>query len=160
MEKSILKLGQMVTDNVTGIKGMLTMYSEDMDNNVLYLFQPSKLNPETKEPVDRYWLSKSRVDAEDYKVELPLHILGTVVEDKATGFKGVAISIYYHISGCVHIEVKPKGLLENTGQSIKALEFDLRRLKGEAIVELSEAELEESKVKKPSPESYPSRFSR
>ena len=90
MEKSILKLGQMVTDNVTGIKGMLTMYSEDMDNNVLYLFQPSKLNPETKEPVDRYWLSKSRVDAEDYKVELPLHILGTVVEDKATGFKGAS----------------------------------------------------------------------
>lgn len=161
MKREILKLGTIVTDTVTGTKGMLTMYNVDLNNNQLYLFQPSQINPKTQEPVNSFWLTGGRIDAcELYEVILPINILGTHVEDKATGFKGTALSCNYHLNGCVHIEVKPKGFVISTGESIKSFDFDLRRLKGDSIVEMNDTELEKSKIENPSPEYKPSMMSR
>lgn len=157
----MLKLGTFITDNATEIKGMLTMYSIDESGNQHYLFQPKGLNPETHHPVDTYWIGEKRVDgAVIISIELPLYILGTHVEDKATGFNGKAICINYHLNGCIHIEVKPKGIIEKNGEVVKAAQFDIRRLKGDAIKELSEEELEKSKRETPSPEYSPSLFNR
>ena len=153
----VLKLGTIVTDKVTDLDGMLTIMSYDMDKNINYLFQPAGLNPKTHEPLDTFWVTEKRIiNAIKSTVELPFEILDTQVTDKATGYKGTVISLYYYINGCVHVEVKPKGVIEETGESIKAREFDIRRLKGDAIKELDEEELEVSKKKAPSPEARPS----
>lgn len=143
---NILKLGTIITDKVTDMKGMLTIMALDMGNNKNYLFQPAGLNPETKQPLDSYWTTEARIlNGEKISIDLPMEILDTQVEDKATGFKGTAICLFYYLNGCVHVEVKPKGIIEKSGESIKAKEFDMRRLKGDAIKELNEEELEKAK---------------
>lgn len=154
--QKILNLGKIITDRVVGLKGMLTVLSIDMNQNIHYLFQPAGLNPKTQEPLDVYWITEKRVvGATMETVALPLNILDTEVEDKATGFKGTAITLYYYLNGCVHIDVKPKGIIKSTGESIKVREFDIRRLKGKMIKELSEKELKSSKKENPSPERRP-----
>jgi hypothetical protein len=150
-----LKLGQIIKDEITGIKGMLTILVVDIDKNVHYFFQPSQLNPETEEPVDRYWVTESRFKNPEFvEYDLPLQVLNTQVEDLATGYKGTAITLYHYLNGCDHFEVKSKGTLKKTGASVKAQEFDIRRLKGDAIPKLTEKELTESQKSKPSPESH------
>ena len=92
----ILKLGTIVTDKVTGIDGMLTVLYIDMDESRQYAFQPSQLTPDTQTPVDMYWITGSRiVGGEPYDAVIPIEILGTIVEDKATKFKGTVIAISY-----------------------------------------------------------------
>jgi hypothetical protein len=152
----MLKLGTIVTDNVTGTKGMLTLLNIDMGDNVNYSFQPSALNPETQVPVDTFWITGNRVvGGEECKHDLPMKVLGTQVKDKATGFSGTAISLYLHLNGCIHVDVKPKGTLKKTGESVAAQNFDLRRLEGAAVPVLTEKQLEKSKKETPSPERMP-----
>lgn len=158
-KNKMLKLGTIVTDKVTGIEGMLTVHQTDMSGNQHYSFQPAGLNPEDRQPLDIFWVTEKRIEgAQIVSIKLPLEILGTEVEDKATKFKGTAIALYYYLNGCIHVEVKPKGVIEKTKQSIKSKEFDLRRLRGAAIQEMNEEELEKSKVIAPSPENHPSLF--
>lgn len=141
MKLSIFKLGTMVSDNVTGTKGMLTHLGIDADRNMKYIYQPRGLNPTTMQPVDRIYLEKSRITGAEFdQVDLPLEALNTQAKDIATGFKGTVIGIVYHINGCVHVEIKPKGIIESTGATIDACEFDIRRVKGDAIPELTEKE--------------------
>jgi len=155
----MLKLGTLVKDKVSELSGMLTILAVDVDNNLHYLFQPSLLNPKTKQPVDQFWITQSRVEGgEEMTVELPKEILNTYCEDIATGFNGTAIQIFYYLNGCIHVDVKPKGVIEETGESIKAKEFDIRRLKGPMIKQLSADELEKSKVTAPSPDFLPKQF--
>lgn len=151
MKKQILKLGTIVTDNITDMKGMLTIYETDMVGNEMYLFQPQALNPDTGQPVNVFIINSARiVGGELIDVELPIEVLGTEVEDLATKFKGVAVEMNYHINGCVHFNVKAKGRTKK-GSSIDAVNFDVRRLKGSAIKTLSAKALEQSKKNTPSP---------
>lgn len=158
----MLKLGTFVKDKASKQEGMLTVYMTDESHNAFYCFQPKGLNPETMVPLDTIWLDPKRIldGQEDNHVELPLNLLGTEVEDIATGFKGTAISLFYYQNGCTHFEVKPTGVIEKTGETIKAKEFDMRRLRGEAITALSAEELQQSKLDKPSPEYHPSFLNR
>lgn len=80
-------------------------------------------------------------------------MLGTLVQDKATSFRGIAINLLLHLNGCVHVVVKPKGKLQNN-ESIASGNFDLRRLKGSAIPKLSKKQLQDSKLEEPGPEKY------
>lgn len=156
MENKYLKLGKIVTDNVANVDGMLTILCVDMSGNITYVFQPSLLNKRTKAPVDTYWICGERIiNGENVEIDLPIEILGTQVKDKATGFIGTAIDIYYYINGCIHINVKPSGTIDETGETIKAYEFDIRRLEGEFIVEMSDEELDDSRKTNPSPEHKP-----
>ena len=152
----MLRLGTIVKDKVVGIPGMLTTYNIDMEGNEQYVFQPSSINPETGVPTDVHWVVASRITGgvEIDKV-LPVDVLSTQVEDKATGFKGTAVCLYYYMNGCIHFDVKPKGVLEKTKTSIDAQHFDLRRLKGKAIKELTPEEFEKSLTEEPSPERLP-----
>jgi len=151
---TIKKLGKMVTDKVTGLKGMLTHFVLDQDGNRNYFFQPALLSKETGKPIDSYWLGDSRVvGGKEVQVSLPTEVLSTQVEDIATGFKGTACNVELHINGCVHVMIKPKGL-NMKGQPIDGLSFDIRRLKGKKVPKYSEEELEESTKKKPSPATH------
>lgn len=155
-KQEMLELGTIVKDSVSDIDGMLTIFLVDMSGNRNYLFQPAAINPETLLPVRPFWVDPARVaGANPITVELPLEVVGTEVEDKATGFKGTAIALAYHINGCAHFAVKAKGIAPKTGQTVDAVEFDIRRLKGPAIKELTKEELDQSKKDKPSPENKP-----
>lgn len=148
----MLKLNKIVKDKASGIKGMLTHYVTDEAGNEQYIFQPSGLNPETGGPVQAIFINEARVEGgEVSNVALPKNILGTIVEDEATGFKGTAIELTYHINGCIHFNVKPKGIIDKTGASIEAHDFDIRRLKGTAIPKITEEQKEKSQIKYPSP---------
>ena len=145
------KLGTMVKDKVTGMRGMLTHLMSEGDNRI-YLFQPHGLDPETGEPIRSIWIDPDRVlnGQEVRDTYLALEVLGTEVEDEASGFKGTAVATYLHINGCLHIDVQPAGTTKNGG-IIKRQDFDIRRMRGKAIKFLSESDLDESKQRTPSP---------
>lgn len=149
----IIKLGSMVVDSTTGMKGMVTKLDFQPDGFVYYVFQPSGLSPDNGLPVDGFWGVPSRfVGGERVAApEIPLGVLGTKVEDLATGFKGKVVSLTLHMSGCLHASVQPAGKCAKTGGAFPAAEFDLRRLKGPAIPVLTEEEVAADQRKKPSP---------
>lgn len=152
----MLKLGTIVTDEVTGMKGMLTIFSVDMNDNQHYLFQPSSLNPENQQPVPSLWINEKRIiGGENISRKLPFEILGTHAEDRATGFAGTVTQLHYFLNGCIHVEVTPKGTIKKTGDPIKGCEFDIRRLKGKLIPVYSEEQHEKSLIETPSPEPRP-----
>lgn len=129
----IFKLGTIVQDSITGNKGMLTHLQRETGGELFYLFQPRGLSPKTGEPVDNYFITSARILGGEV-IEAPYlgeDIIGTSVEDDATGFKGIASASILHINGCLHIEIQPTGTVKETGARIKPHEFDIRRLKGE-----------------------------
>lgn len=147
-------LGKMVEDTVTKTKGMLTHMLLTMGGDVQYIYQPRGINPATGIPVDKIMIHSSRVKGgEEQETDVPMQILGTEAEDIATGYKGTIIGLVYHLDGCLHVEIKPAGILES-GDTIGAQEFDIRRVKGKSIKSLSDKELKESIKKTPSPMSY------
>lgn len=149
----MIKLGTIVKDSATDLAGMLTIFEERIGGNSFYLLQPRGLNPKDGQPAKRLWLDPPRVIggvAAELPTDWPREILGTEVEDEASGFKGKAIAIALHISGCVHVSVQPAGVTE-TGAAIESEQFDLRRLSGPAIKKLTEPERAKSQKDKPSP---------
>lgn len=148
----MIKLGSQVTDIATGMEGMVTHLQIGMDLSEYYQFQPRGLNPKSGQPVDRMWLVEKRLTGGEIveDQELPTHVLGTIVEDTASGFIGMAIDLVFHINGCVHFNVQAKGL-QDTGAPIETCNFDIRRLKGEAIEPMTPEELKQDEKKHPSP---------
>lgn len=151
----MIKLNCKVTDKATGHKGIVTMLHIEMDRSETYFFQPVALNKKTSLPVDGIWASPDRLTGgvvETAPAVLPLKVLGTVVED-ITGFKGMAVSLVLHSTGCVHFNVQPQGRDED-GNAIKPQNFSILRLKGNAIKKFSESEVEQEKKSRPSPGEY------
>lgn len=153
MKKTIIKLGSVVRDRATGLSGMFTHLQVELDGREFYNFQPKGLNPEDGQPVKRAWLVPERVKGaiKHVSVDLPLEVLGSQVEDEASGFAGMVTALTLHISGCVHVHVQPKGILPKTGATIEPHDFDIRRLKGSAIKAMTEAERDASQAARPSP---------
>lgn len=150
------KLGEMVTDSATGLKGMITHLQVEMDSNRWYRFQPRGLNPETGLPVDGMWITHNRVIGGTEVPDddrFPFQVLGTEVEDIATGFKGTAVNFVLHSSGCIHISIQPKGALAKTGAPTLQQDFDILRVRGKALKVLPTKEVEKQKRDKPSPSS-------
>jgi hypothetical protein len=151
----VLKLGTMVTDKISDVKGMLTHLVISIGGDKEYLFQPQALNPETGKPVDQILVQEARIeDGELIDLDIPEFLLGKKAEDRATGFKGRIVSLIHHINGCWHAQIKPKGLNPKTNNTYETCEFDLRRLFGKHIPELTEEEYEKSLIETPSPEPY------
>ena len=149
----MLELGTTVTEIATGLPGMLTHCEILMDRSFLYLFQPHGLQPENGEPLPKMWCVENLIEGADI-VDDPddeiLDILGTQVEDTASGFKGMATAIVLHINGCCHAQVQPRGLSAK-GMPIQCHEFDIRQLKGDAIPVLTKEEKIKDQKAKPSP---------
>ena len=151
----MIKLGIIVTDVATGLSGMLTHYQLETGGNKWYRFQPRGLSPETCEPVAAHWLNEERIkDAAKlpaHQIELPMQVLGTKVEDIASGFAGTAIALIVHINGCVHVNIQPPGIVPKTGAAIACCEFDIRRVKGKFVPVLDDKARTESLTARPSP---------
>lgn len=149
-----LKLGTIVTDSISEVKGMLTHLMISIGGNKEYIFQPSALNPKDGKPVKQIFMQESRIeDGEFVEIEVPEHLFGKKANDKATLFKGRIVTLIYHINGCWHAELKPKGLNEDNN-TFETCEFDLRRLECKHIPEMTDEEYEKSKAETPSPEDH------
>lgn len=158
----MIELGQFCIDKATGIEGMVTHLQVEMDGSEYLKFQPRGLNPKTGQPVDAMWLVEARLEGGNRidHPDLPTHVLGTIVTDEASGFTGMAIALVYHINGCVHFNVQSKGQ-QDSGAPIEAANFDIRRLKGDAIKPMTKAEQKKDEKERPSPSegiSYKPRF--
>lgn len=147
-----LVLGTMVEDTISNTKGMLTHMQIHIGEHKEYIYQPKGLNPKNGQPVDRIWLTEPRVKKGEWEeLDVPVELLGTEAEDIATGFKGRIVSLIYHLNGCLHVEIKPEGTNKDNGATVASAEFDIRRVKGEAIKPLKKKELKESIKNVPSP---------
>jgi hypothetical protein len=157
----IIKPGSNVKDIATGIAGMVTHVNVETGNTIFYAFQPKGLNPETGHPLDGEFLVPARLEGGEL-IALPeimdLSLLGSEATDEASGFTGVITAIILHISGCVHANVQPRGVMKKTGSKIGSCNFDLRRLMGPKIKKLTEKEREVDQVARPSPANMPRRL--
>lgn len=157
MKIKLAKLGSMTSDTATGMLGMLTHMNIGLDRTPVYIFQPNAISKETGHPVASFWLAAGRLECTLLvDVDLPLEVLGTEVRDNASGFRGMAIGVTMHINGCVHIEIQAEGT-KKTGDKIDLLELDIRRLSGEAIKKMTEAEQADDEKQNPSPAPMPTR---
>lgn len=153
----MLKLGTTIKDSASGLPGSLTHMNVDTGGNVLYLFQPRGLNPKTGAPLETYWISGDRVCFAETigNPDFPQGILGSKAEDKASGFAGTVVSLTVHINGCVHAILQAAGRQPESLDMIKSVDFDIRRLQGSAIPNLSESERKADEKKKPGPAPCP-----
>ncbi len=153
----MFKLGKLVKDKASGLGGCLThMYIQGVENShiTLYNFQPASLD-EDGVPAKRTWITPDRIEGEECPdPDIDLSVLGSQAEDVITGFKGTVTTIIFHLNGCVHLELQPKGHNKKTGQINTAAEFDIRVLSGPKIPKMTEKEKEVSQVKNPSPIGY------
>lgn len=149
----MLKLGTIVKDTTTGQSGMLTLMQLEQNGNVYYAFQPTGLNPKTGEPVFTRWIVDSVIEngVEIIPPYLPEKILGTDATDMASGYSGKVVSLRLHINGCVHVSLQSSTILSETGDVPLSVDFDIRRLVGDAIPKLTEDEKEISQLNTPSP---------
>lgn len=154
MQLRLIKLTTPCQEKATHLKGMVTHAIVGMDKSVKYLFQPRGTKPEDGQPLDRIFVGIERLivpEASFEDVEIPFDILGTTVTDRASGFTGMAVEFVRYTHGCFHVIIQPKGVLRKSGLPIKSHEFDLRQCEGPMIEKLTEAALEKSKQKNPSP---------
>lgn len=158
MKHNLIKLGQIIEDNATGLKGTLTLVLINQDNKIQYAIQPRGLDSLRHQPLDPFWVTEARIkgNVEREVIEVPTEVLGTEVEDMPTGFKGTAINIIRHLSGCNHIEIQPRGSTK-TGGIILPENFDYTRVKGPAIKKMKPAEVKEKRETTPSPGGMPAR---
>ena len=87
MKMKVIRLGTSCVERATGLKGAVTHWTCNMGKNVSYLFQPRGLDDEGA-PVKKQFLCKERLNVSEgdfEEVEVPFEILGTQVEDKASG---------------------------------------------------------------------------
>lgn len=151
---NVIKIGSVVTDKITNLKGMVLHCQIASDESLFYNFQPRKINPETQLPVNSFWVTEDRIRTDDTEFkdyDIPLDAFGTIVEDTASGLKGKILYFIIHISGCVHATVQPTSVNKKTNELVNALDIDIRRLKGKALPDLTEKEIEQSQEDKPSP---------
>lgn len=149
-----IALGTVCTDIATQIEGTITHWLYNMSGEVTYVLQPRGSNLKTGLPVARIHLELARlkVSPEAFEeVEIPYEVLGSEVEDKATGFKGMAVAFVRYIDGCFHIVIQPEGLLGENNSLFPKAEFSFQGCKGAKIPVLSPEEKKKVDKETPSP---------
>ncbi len=143
----VLKLGTMITDKASKVEGMLTHRTINMDGMVEYICQPKSLK-KTGKPANLIQLSAARVEGGVWiDLDVPIQILGTIAEDRASGLKGMIVDIVYHMDDCIHASIKPEGFNED-GNTHDSSEMDIRRLIGPEVDILNKL-INEGKTKRP-----------
>lgn len=149
-----VKLGTVCTDIATGIEGTITHWLYNMSGEITYVLQPKGINMKLGLPVGRLNLELARLKVSQKafeEVEIPHEVLGTEVEDKATGFKGMAVAFIRYINGCFHLVIQPAGLLEENNSPFPKAEFAIQGCKGPKIPELTPEAKKVVDTERPSP---------
>lgn len=116
MEKIVIfkfKLGSKVSDNVSGLIGILDAAALKKSGSKQYSIQPKSLTGETRPEgwfVDEDQLTLIDEEfAKEGTQELSFEYFpGDEVRDKVTGIKGIVMFVLYWINGCKHYSVQPK----------------------------------------------------
>jgi len=128
--ESKLKLGQTVTDKITGLTGVITCIAEFMHSPPRVCVTPRK-KPKDAEKESDHWLDEARLKPGKIALKVerkPATVpFGQKVKDPISGFSGVATARFFHINGCIQIEVTPDKLKAD-GSIIKPWAFDEQRL--------------------------------
>lgn len=127
------------------------MMQIDIDKSILYLVQPKGVKT-SGEINDSKWAIHGRLSGKEMEEkEIPMEILKTAVKDKITGFKGIATSLVYHVTGCIHVQFASKETKKAPSQTY---DFSILRLEGDAIKKMNEIEIKEEVKKRPSPSTF------
>ncbi len=149
-----VRLNTVCTDIATGIEGTITHWLYNMSGEITYVLQPKGINSKSGLPVSRLNLELARlkVPAKGFEeVDIPNEILGTEVEDVATGFRGMAVAFIRYINGCFHIVIQPAGLLAENNSPFPKAEFAIQGCKGPKIPELTPEAKKVVDAERPSP---------
>lgn len=112
MSDQIVELGDEVEDIVTGFRGIVTTKSILVTAEDRLTVRPPLKDGEIKDShaFDRSCLkvvTKNKVPYDASKNPTDNIQIGDEVEDKLTGFKGIAVARHIFISNCVHISIQP-----------------------------------------------------
>jgi hypothetical protein len=122
-----IKLGTIVTDTITGFKGVAISRTEFLHGCVRIGVQPKKLTTDGKR-ADVDFIDEKLLKENDPKTTPELNpILGTTVTDSITGLKGTAVARTQFINSVERVAIQPKALHE--GRPVDAVEFDEPQLK-------------------------------
>lgn len=151
---TVFKKSAIAENIATGIKGAIIMIDFQSENTIHYLIQPKGLDSKG-EPFKPIWTLSNLVKCkETEELDVPVEILRTKVKDKITGFSGLATSITYHISGCIHVTITAK----SSDNSLSAYECSITRCEGPAIKKMTEKEIKKERAERPSPAGSSFRF--
>ena len=126
MKIKVLKLGTFVKELVTGNEGVLTHMCVMIGGRIEYVFQPKGLNSSTGKPIESGFVQQEQISGGIFiEVDIPLFLLMEKAKDKNSGYSGRIVTLTYHINGCIHVCIKPKGINPATGNTFDALDFDL-----------------------------------
>ena len=108
-----IRLGQKVKDKVSGLEGIVTSRCDPLTGAVQYGVQPMGKGDEMKEAVfiDHFTLQVKGdgVSADCPPVDSTVTVrLQDTVQDRITGFKGVALERVTFLNGCVYFLVQPE----------------------------------------------------
>ena len=166
MKIEIHKLGSEITDLGTQVQGTITHFELNTDGHQYYLFQPKGSNPETGGPINRMYITKSRikdrenVPTEEREIHVDESVLMSQVTDLASGITGTCTGVMVHQDGCVHLVIQPPGLIKTTNCPKLPLDASILRCKGEKVPSFSEAAAAEVKTRTPSPAGFTGAISR
>jgi hypothetical protein len=161
MKACVFRLGDQFFDLATNVHGSITHLSINMEGHVNYIFQPTGLNKETRQPLATIVVERSRLqrvsqsgsqEVEEVEIEIPFEVLGSQVTHDATGFTGTAILLVYHINGCFHVMIQPHERVPNTGELVKPRDFAYIACSGDQIRKLTAKEVQREKKDRPSPD--------
>ena len=120
-----IKLNTIVTDRITGFKGLAISRTEFLDACVRVRVQPKKLIAGKMQ--EEAYVNELDLVENDPKTTKPVNvILGKFVKDKLTGFTGTVVVRSEFINSSPRVGVQPHGLHE--GKPIDEQTFDESRL--------------------------------
>jgi hypothetical protein len=112
-----IALGCFARDVVTGFQGIIIQKMEKYNGNVMYALQAEMKDGEDKYPeamfIDDLMLNFVHEGVMDRVTPVMVEsgiVLGDMVEDIATGFKGIALEKSTFLNGCVFFAVVPKAV--------------------------------------------------
>jgi hypothetical protein len=113
----VIKLGHRLRDACSGFSGIAIQKIETLNGNVQYAIQPQQKPDDDKYPegmcIDHHmleYIDEGVVDRVTPVITTSPIELGDMVEDVATGFKGVAVERATYMNGCFSYAVLPKAV--------------------------------------------------
>jgi hypothetical protein len=125
-EASTFKLGQLVTDRITGLKGTVTSIAQ-------FAYAPPRIGVcahKQKDKIDDAWFDEARLIPGKIQVEAktltPTIPMCEKAKDPISGFEGVVTGYFFYINGCIHVLLQPPEMKD--GKPVEAQAFDEARL--------------------------------
>lgn len=154
--RMMIRPGSEAFDPVTGFKGYVTHWYVELDGTRGAVFQPSGTLPDST-PHESYTVHPMRLTRVTLTPEiyLPLELLGQEVTHKITDIKGTVLALAVHSTGCVHLELQPKGTTKD-GKKHKVRNFEINECKGHPLLDhKTQAQIDAERAETPSPMDYP-----